>query len=535
MRTVPFLAAAFLAFTSAAQTPTAPAPLAVGVDVKVINVDVAVTDAQGAPVENLAKDDFEILEDGRAQAVTNFYVTRKTARDDTSSAAKPRTAQRKVIVVIDNNYIDARERSLALDTLQRFIDERFDDESQWSLGTIGQRFEVIQPLTSDKSAIMAAVGKARRTGTVSLRTDELDREILGDPFRRAAKGAGYDYEETVRFQGRERTSRNARALANTAQGLTDAAHAYSGLDGKKVIILLTGGIEMNTSFAAYDTNSDREMQDRKLALAKLLEQIVREANGGNLSIYVVNVKPRDMAAPQHDVVNQAWGGRVGSSSTGATDTSDVDSAAFTIAISTGGQYFTSAVVRQSLESVDMVTRTYYSLGYSPSHREDGKYHTITVNVKKPNLRASHRRGYLDVSPDQQLDQYLRLRISVLQPSSTVPVKLDAESSSAAEGKPVVQLVATMPWQNVTLLRDGGQYKGRVHVYLAIFDKSGANVGYHHRVQDIALTPPQYEQALKDLFRYKMAIRLDKGEFTVGVTMRDDLSREIGTSVQKLRL
>src|SRR5437763_26671 len=77
---------------------------------------------------------------------------------------------------------------------------------------------------------------------------------------------GYDYEETVRFQGRERTTRNARALANTARGLTEAAQSFSGLDGKKVIVLLSGGMEMNTSFAAYDTDRDRDTRDRKITM-----------------------------------------------------------------------------------------------------------------------------------------------------------------------------------------------------------------------------------------------------------------------------
>src|ERR1019366_219679 len=98
----------------------------------------------------------------------------------------------------------------------------------------------------------------------------------------------------------------------------------------------------------------------------------------------------------------------------------------------------------------------YSLGYGPQHAEDGKYHSITVRLKKPGLHALHRRGYLDVSPDVQLEQYLRLRISILQPSNSVAVNVDTKSSAGPDGKPVVQLTAGMPWQQVTLLRTGQQ-------------------------------------------------------------------------------
>jgi hypothetical protein len=242
-----------------------------------------------------------------------------------------------------------------------------------------------------------------------------------------------------------------------------------------------------------------------------------------------------MAAPQHDVENQAWGGRVGASSTGTSDISDVDSAAFTLAASTGGLTFAANAVRKSLDSIDAMTANYYSLGYGPQHAEDGKYHAITVRLNKPGLHALHRRGYLDVSPDVQLEQYLRLRISILQPSNSVAVNVDTHSSFGPDGRPIVQLTGGMPWQQLTLLRTGEQYKGRVHVYLAIFDKNGANVGFHHQIQDVVLTPEQFAQTVKGAFRYRMSVRLEKGEYTVAMTMRDDLSRDVGTGVQRLRL
>ena len=41
------------------------------VDVRLVNVFVNVTDANGAPVANLTKDDFTLTEDGHPQAIRN--------------------------------------------------------------------------------------------------------------------------------------------------------------------------------------------------------------------------------------------------------------------------------------------------------------------------------------------------------------------------------------------------------------------------------------------------------------------------------
>ena len=120
-----FLCASVVVFASSAspQTQSTPVPLAVNVDVKVINVDVSVTDGKGKPVSSLTKDDFEVLEDGQPQTVTNFSMTERKVRSGGSAAAPRQPNRRKIIVLVDNNYIDVRERSLTLDTLDRFVDD----------------------------------------------------------------------------------------------------------------------------------------------------------------------------------------------------------------------------------------------------------------------------------------------------------------------------------------------------------------------------------------------------------------------------
>jgi hypothetical protein len=42
------------------------------VNVNLVQMDAVVTDAHGNPVENLTADDFEILQDGKPQKITNF-------------------------------------------------------------------------------------------------------------------------------------------------------------------------------------------------------------------------------------------------------------------------------------------------------------------------------------------------------------------------------------------------------------------------------------------------------------------------------
>ena len=148
----------------------------------------------------------------------------------------------------------------------------------------------------------------------------------------------------------------------------------------RTIVLLTGGMELNTSFAAYEKDNDREMQQLRQQIAEVSDEMVREANGANFTVHIINARSRGMAAPQHDVENHSSG------MTGANllrnlmndpiDVADVDSIPLSIALGTGGMYLPSNDIRGSLQRIDALTSTFYSLGYSPEHNGDRQYHTI---------------------------------------------------------------------------------------------------------------------------------------------------------------
>ncbi|HKO56769.1 MAG TPA: VWA domain-containing protein, partial [Thermoanaerobaculia bacterium] len=82
------------------------APYVETFDVQVNNVDVVVADRHGKPVAGLRQEDFEILEDGVSQPLSNFsaYSSAASARTDSASpnadnAQAPVT--RKLVFVID--------------------------------------------------------------------------------------------------------------------------------------------------------------------------------------------------------------------------------------------------------------------------------------------------------------------------------------------------------------------------------------------------------------------------------------------------
>jgi VWFA-related protein len=499
------------------------------VDVRVINVDVSVVDASGKPVNGLKAADFEIFEDNQPQKVTNFaLLDPAAARAEGAHQWNDPQLRRRIVLLVDNNYIEKSDRDSALRKLDEFVDATFEGGYEWALGTIGQQLEIVQPFTTDRKAIHEATAKIRRSATSSY-NEAMDRSILDDSL---FQSKGLDL--SAQFESRERTARNARALAHTARGLIDAAHVFATTEGKKLTVLLTGSMDLNTSFASFSNSSDRELQDSKNTVARTIEAIVREANNANMSIHVIRAAAHQSAAPQHDVGYHSSGRGV----EGVDVSSDADirdtSAGFTIASGTGGLFLTSNAVKDSFAAINAVAGSAYLLGYQPAHAEDRQYHHITVHVKRPGTHVTYRQGYLDLPADERLEGLLRLRVSALQPASDVPVALNI-SELKSPGKPSVAMQATMPFAKVTLLPKDGRFVGRVHIYLSIFDAMGRNVGFHHQVRDLSFSAAEREKTAGSAFQYHANMRLDTGDFTVAVTMRDDLSNEIGTAVKKVKL
>ena len=172
------------------------------IDVRVINVDVSAIDPSGKAVTDLTRDDFEVLEDNQPQKITNLTVMTRTM----PAAAEPRTAanlqlRRRVILLVDNNYIDKTDRDTALRTVDEFVDGTFDGSYEWALGMIGQQLEIVQPFTADKKTIHDAVAKIRKSATTTFR-DQMDRSTLDDSL---FQQKGLDV--TASFESRERTTR----------------------------------------------------------------------------------------------------------------------------------------------------------------------------------------------------------------------------------------------------------------------------------------------------------------------------------------
>ena len=308
-------------------------------------------------------------------------------------------------------------------------------------------------------------------------------------------------------------------------------------DGKKFIILVTGGIEQNTTFSAFEGANDPEIRELKRQTGEIVDAMVREANGANFTVHVINARGRTDAVPQHDVSNRSSGlvsaNLLRDPGNEAVDLSDPDSIPSDIALGTGGMYLPSGDILASLQTIDMATANFYSLGYSPDHNGDREYHTIKVRVKRPGVRVSNRVGYFDETPEDRLEQMLRARMKFDDGFGSIPVKVEVGEAAAAERDLIVPVTGTMPISRITVIPQDANFVGKVHVYCAVFDDHGNNIGFSHQVKKLTMSAD--EVSSPGDFRYTVKVHLKPGAFTIVITLRDELSNELGSASEIVRL
>ncbi|MBV9070606.1 MAG: VWA domain-containing protein [Acidobacteria bacterium] len=533
-----------------------PPPLVEKIDVSVVNVDVTVTDRRGQPVSGLTRDDFEIFEDDKLQAISNFYAvdsgqpkidTRASGADANPSADRFR---RKVLVLIDNQNTTPHGRNVALDRLVEFIDGHFDDgRYDWSIATIDKRIHMVLPMTSSKKVLHNVVAEVRRTGTLNairapMQHGEFD--IASISAASAGNKGGRDLNEVVETN-RNLTTENTIDIfsdelslkeqsifaKSSTESILEAERAFGNLEGRKIILLVTGYLPLGTQ-SPLNRGSSRGVLDADTQyttrlnneLAEMRDLLVREANVSNTSLYIISSEGLDMN--MSDGINPMAAGPAPGSN--AIDTSSM----LWLAKETGGAYLPGNRIDQSLVDFDRRSGAFYSLGYSPLHSDDGHYYKLKVNVKKHrDYRLDYRYGYSSAPTDMQIIRAISSPLGAAMQQSTVPISLTFGEPVYRGIVALIPLKAAMSMDSLQYISDGNGSRTRLHVYVSIFDSEGRNLTVAKSFADIAVKANESTTGPMTVTIPPLA--LSKGTYKIVVAVRDELTDHIGVATKRLEL
>ncbi|HEV7569959.1 MAG TPA: VWA domain-containing protein [Thermoanaerobaculia bacterium] len=532
----------------------APPPLVEKIDVSVVNVDVTVTDRHGQPVAGLTRNDFEVLEDGKPQRITNFYLVENARVHEAANATaetKPpeQRFRRKVLVLIDNLNTTKRARNEALAKLEQFIDAHFDDgRYDWSIATVDSSVHLVLPMTSDKRVLHSVVQEIQRRGTgrelrasvgrgdsaaAHMQTDvSTPDDASGE---RVHKHIAEFVAENKNFDEEMRLAEQTMFAASSTDAIVQAARAFGSSEGRKMILLVTGHMPFGhvsplsrVGEGPLLGNHMETISRNDHQLVAMRDHIIHEANASNTSFYIINAE--GLEPPSSDGNTTFSTMAKSSPGSGAEDTS----AMYWLAGETGGAYLPGNRMDQSFEEFDKQSANFYSLGLASTHPDDLHYHRLTVRVKgHSDFKLHYRDGYSSSETDVQLVRALRSPLGAAMQEKTMPVSLIVGDPQYRGVTALVTLQAAMSMESLQYITDNRGSRTRLHVYVSIFDSDGRNITLAKSFADVAVQPN--EKATGPMTVTLPTLSLGKGTYNVVVAVRDELTDHVGVATKRLEL
>jgi VWFA-related protein len=318
--------------------------------VKLVRVDATVTGKGDQPLADLTTADFEVAEDGVPQKVEQIQFIRLDGKrpvgDETSleirspeqaEAEAARDDVRVFAIFLDDYHVDkAPQITIPLRKgLSLFVNRL------WPTDLVA----IMDPLTP-LSAVRFTRSKTQLTMIVNA------------------------------FEGRQGEMFPIKSVMEEAQwmrGDVRRVRAEVTLSALAALTLKLGGLrEGRKSIIFVSQGPPTYLGSREGNLQDLMREIVQAANRGNVTIYALDPTGLTMEA------------RLGDRGT-----------LYQLAAETGGRTIINTNdFAAGLNRVFEDTSAYYVLGYTPTRTEDdGKFHKISVKVKRSGTRVLARQGY----------------------------------------------------------------------------------------------------------------------------------------------
>jgi VWFA-related protein len=449
---VALLVAPLAAPPALAQAPAEPAETAPDVfgeviDVRVVNVEVVVTDRDGNRVTGLGPGDFRLTVDGEPVAVDYFSeivggVVRRPA--DAAVAAAPGAGEGTVgtsyLVFVDDFFAIARDRDQVLRALADDLDFLKPGDRMAIVAFDGTGVDMLTSWSDSPRELRRALSDAQARPARGLaRLAERRNHDL--PLRGSMTFRDRDSIRELGSEDRFYAEQVAGQVEKAVSGAVAALRGFAQPPGRKVMLMIAGGWPFSP--ASYAANVRSVMIDSNVPEGpQLLRPLVDTANLLGYTLYPVD-------AP-------GMGGESAADVAGGTGSFDrehnTEDTLTYLAGATGGEALINARRLAPLEHVEADTRSYYWLGFSPERRGDDRRHDVRVEVTRPGLRARSRDSFRDLSRQAERQMAVESALLFGDPAAEglLPVQVGA-ATPAGRRQVEVPLSIAIPVDFVTVL------------------------------------------------------------------------------------
>jgi VWFA-related protein len=550
--------------------------------VRLVLLDVVVTDQNNQPVTGLQKDDFQVLErsslleQGKAQTIASFEEHRGAPRVTpseppvlpphfyTNDPLVP-PADSVNVLVLDALNTSMGDMSNVHAQMVSYL-KALEPGPRLAIFTLSSRLNLVEGFTADPLALIAALNSKHSgsgpQGSATQRSaaeDNMDQQALAAMKDNHATAAAF--QALQQFQGEVQGAQAASRVSITLDALQQLARYLSGFPGRKNVIWFSG------SFPLIDFPSDIEQkqlgtEDR--GVGKDVEKTVNALASAQVAVYPV-------AAQGLDTDSLYEASRVSARAVTGVQSPDIEGenqqlnrdivsryfdhkAMDDIATNTGGQaFYNTNGLKEALAEAVRKGSYYYRISYSPTDKSvAGRYRRIDVKLRKAHYTLAYRRGYYEddankataAGPQAPADQLhllmargmpesteilykVQVLPSIAQPAPGLPQMGDNKNLRRAAARLSVDFIIPVDELDFGLTSDGVRH-GNVELALIAYDHAGTPLNWMFRSIRTSLKPELYSAVQKTGAQFHQEIDVPEGEVYLCTGFYDLVSNKSGT-------
>ena len=559
-KTCPFIVLLLLCLSAfGQQTPTpeaSPNPEndVVKITTKLVQVDAIVVDKDGKQVRDLKADDFEVLQDGKPQKISNFsYVNTEARQAATQVISKDKNvpapppvkvtaanAGRLITFIVDdgNCYASNIGMRASREGIQKFIREQMQPADMVAIYQTRSGTSTFQQYTNDKTRLLKVAGKINwRPSIGSCSGNDGSFFAAARSNTIIKQSAGGTSTQTIESDSVRKTREHLEDAAANNQivgTLGVIRYVVQGLQrvpGRKIVFLLSDGIPL------------RERSGRLLSAVDVLRDLTDFSNRASVVFNVIDVRgvfdegmieASDEVYAQDDILatnnirNERYNVVVNSR----------DGLAF-LARETGGKFTYSQNYLDGPIKRDLAVETgYYLIAYEPSDEtfKGKKFNKIQVKVNQPGLKVVSRAGFFgtvnETSKPKRKSESSDLyeAIAAPLPQAGLNVQLTAYFVNSPEGGNVVRALFHLDGKEITFLDDKGMKKAALDVVAVTLDEKNRVVDEFTRGHTFKADPAAMPVINQNGLIYSTDVVVkNPGTYNFRVAVKDIETKQIGSS------
>jgi VWFA-related protein len=506
--------------------------------VNVVLVPVVVRDHSNGAVGDLRREDFQLFDRGKPQAITSFTVERQGQRESVRGAeqaaaagAAPEQPDRFVIYLFDDLHLEFGDLARTREAAQRHFERAFDPGTRAALfSTSGQ---VMVDFTEDRAALEAGLRRLaprNSDGIRGLKCPDLDYYIAdlienhNDPqaLQVAIRGTttcpgmdavpGQMVEQAARMAARDAVATGEHNTRMALSTLQNAVRRISVMPGRRSIVLASPGFLTSGQESEITTILERAIHASVVINTLDARGLYAEAPGGDVSQRTVTFDPV--------VTNEREQYRTGAARVAA----DILGS---LADGTGGTFFhNDNGLFEGLQRTGARPEAIYVLGFAPQNLKlDGRFHNLKVTLKDGRkLEVRARRGYY--APTQLADaaaqakEEIREAVYSREELSDLPVGLNTQFFKPTDDTARLSVLIHLDLKAFQFRKAEGRNQDKLTIVSALFDGNGNYVAGVEKKIELRLRDETLQARLASGITVRNTLNVKPGRYAIRLVVRE---------------